>query len=514
MGASARDRLLALAIASLAVSALTLPLPALALDALHLAHLALTGLCLARVFAARRARDVAWLPPALAAMTALRLAVDIASSRALLAARPLAWTARGLGTLATGDSPAAALAALALLATAQLVVLARGAERAAEVSARFALDALPGAQLALDADVRSGALDPIAARDGRASLLADARLTGALDGALRFVRGDATLGLAVLAVNLVGGAVALSLAQHLDARSALATAASLAVGQGLLTRVPGLALALAAVSVVTRASWDDDRTHTAPVEVRGPRESLDAALVMARATLASLGLDVMVQGAVDDAPSLRVHGVSVPLASLDEVGAVLRANAWRAVGLDEARAMLDALAVDAPTTVRLAGACAPAVLRDVLRGLVREGVPVTARRAVFEAIATHAGSHAEAPALLEAVRRAMQSEITRVFVREGSLDAVLLHPVMTDALRDHLARRPWARPAADLARDLVEAARRAVEGTTRAVIVCDGDVRWYVRAALEDALADVVVLAHEELVPTVRLKRLATLSPE
>ena len=176
--------------------------------------------------------------------------------------------------------------------------------------------------------------------------------------------------------------------------------------------------------------------------------------------------------------------------------------------------MLDALAVDAPTTVRLAGACAPAVLRDVLRGLVREGVPVTARRAVFEAIATHAGSHAEAPALLEAVRRAMQSEITRVFVREGSLDAVLLHPVMTDALRDHLARRPWARPAADLARDLVEAARRAVEGTTRAVIVCDGDVRWYVRAALEDALADVVVLAHEELVPTVRLKRLATLSPE
>jgi flagellar biosynthesis component FlhA len=528
MRAPARSALRTLAwtsAAALALAALALPIPAFALDALQLAHLAATAWVVASALRARSARDLGAFPAALAGVTVLRLALEVAFARAALGAGGVGAIAPALGAGLAAQGVAPALAALALLAVSQLVLVARGAERAAEVSARFALDALPGAQLAIDADLRAGALDAVAAQHKREALLDEARVHGALDGALRFVKGDAVVGLLAASVNLVGGALTGALRDGMAAADALAHYGALAAGQGVATRVPALAVATAAMVVVTRTRIGDE----APAAAATPGLAItvdgahDGAALARRcdAELARLGVDARVAVAPGARASLAVRGTPVATLRGDaDVATWLvdatRAHAWRLVGVEEARVLVDEVARDAPTLARAAvsGAGELARLADVLQRLVREGVAVRPARDVLEAFARHAPHEAMAVALTERVRASLRARISHARCVDGALSALALHPVIEDALRDHAARRPWERPAADLADDLVAAVRGAAGGAPQPVIVTDGAVRWYVRAALEEALPGAVALARAELEPDVAVTTVAVASPE
>lgn len=507
----------------MALLALTLPLPGLAIDALHLTHVAATTALVAVALRARDARARSSLPAAIALVSLLRLSIEVSFARASLAGRDVGAVASTLSGALSSDGAGAALAAFALLAVAQLVVVARGAERAAEVSARFALDALPGAQLAVDADLRAGAIDAVAAKAQRASIEAEARLHGSLDGALKFVKGDAVMGIVAAAVNVFGGALAAVLRDGSSARDALERYGALAAGQGVATRVPALAVATAAAIVVTRSRWRED-----PRDVRAPAievtvtEGVDVEAVRAAcaSTLASLGIDAGVGVSRGETASLSVRGVARSTCREGDVvawaSAATRAHAWRVLGIEEARALVDQIAREAPSLARAAmpdQATLP-LLADALRHLAKEGIPLGPLRELFEAFARAAPKERDATRLGEALRAALQERVTAAHVTEGSLRALRLHPVIEDALRDHAARRPSERPATDLADDVVKAVQKALDGATRAVLLSDASVRWHVRAAIEARLPEVTVLALQELPVDVRVETQGIAAPE
>jgi type III secretory pathway component EscV len=507
--------------AALCVAALCVPLPGVVVDALHVAHLTACAALVALTLRARETRDLAAVPSALALTTVLRLSLEVAFSRAALAGRDVGAISSTLADLVARDGAFAALGAFALLAIAQLVVVARGAERAAEVAARFALDALPGAQLAVDADLRAGAIDPLAARSLRASLDADARLHGALDGALRFVKGDAALGLVAAAVNLLGGTLAATLRDGSSMREAFEHFASLAAGQGVATRVPALAVTTAAALVVTRARRrDDGDARTPSLSVVISDGDLSAVRAACHAALDAAGVDANVEVARGDATTLSIRGAVVARGTREEVVAwsswATRKHAWRLLGIDEARALVDSVSRDAPALARAAVTSATdlPLLADTLQHLAREGVPLRPMHEVLEHFARHAPKERDATRLGESLRRALGERITGTWAASGSLRAWRLHPELEDALRDHANRRPWERPAADLAADLEASLKSATGDDPRPVVVTDASVRWYLRAAFEARATEVVVIAQQELGPEVLIESRGLLAPE
>src|SRR5262249_15033983 len=142
----------------------------------------------------------------------------------------------------------------AVVTLVQFLVVAKGAERVSEVAARFTLDAMPGKQMAIDADLRAGLVDQGAARERRRSLERESQMFGAMDGAMKFVKGDVLTGLVIVLVNLVGGVLVGVLQRGLDAQEALARYALIAIGDGLVSQVPSLCIAVAAGLVVTRVA--------------------------------------------------------------------------------------------------------------------------------------------------------------------------------------------------------------------------------------------------------------------
>src|SRR4029079_11582955 len=141
-----------------------------------------------------------------------------------------------------------------ILTLVQFLVVAKGAERVAEVSARFTLDAMPGKQMSIDADLRAGAINQAQARARRRELERESQLFAAMDGAMKFVKGDVLAGLVIVLVNGVGGVLVGVLQRGLDAEEALARYALIAIGDGLVSQVPSLCIAVAAGLVVTRVA--------------------------------------------------------------------------------------------------------------------------------------------------------------------------------------------------------------------------------------------------------------------
>jgi len=141
----------------------------------------------------------------------------------------------------------------------QLIVVARGAERVAEVAARFALDAMPGKQMAIDAELRAGSIDPETARNRRAALERESQLYGAMDGAMRFVKGDAIAAIAIVVINLIGGLVVGIATKGMTAGQAAHTYSLLSIGAGLVAQIPSLLVAVASGLLVTRVASAGDR---------------------------------------------------------------------------------------------------------------------------------------------------------------------------------------------------------------------------------------------------------------
>ena len=282
---SAAELVPGLAVVAL-VGLLFVPVGPSVVDALVAASLGISAVVLLATLLAPDAMRLSAFPAILLLTTLLRLSVAVASTRLVLSRGEAGRVIEALGRVVMQGSWVAGAVVYAILALVQLLVVSRGAERVAEVAARFTLDALPGKQMAIDAELRAGVIDGAEAGRRRRELERESQLHGAMDGALKFVKGDAVAGIAIALVNAVGGLVA-GLVKGMTAGAAARRYLLLAVGDGLASQVPSLLLAIAAGIAVTRVAGDERSvsSRVASELLAEPR-----ALVAAGALLTALGL--------------------------------------------------------------------------------------------------------------------------------------------------------------------------------------------------------------------------------
>ncbi|EHK71018.1 flagellar biosynthesis protein FlhA [Pseudomonas psychrotolerans L19] len=242
---------------------MTLPMPPFLLDVLFTFNIALSIVVLLVSVYALRPLDFAVFPTILLVSTLLRLALNVASSRVVLLHGQDGHDAAGkviqaFGEVVVGGNYVVGAVVFAILMIINFVVVTKGAGRISEVSARFTLDAMPGKQMAIDADLNAGIIDQAEAKKRRTEVGQEADFYGSMDGASKFVRGDAVAGLLILFINLIGG-MAIGMAQHgLSFGDAARIYALLTIGDGLVAQVPSLLLSVAAAIMVTRVSSAED----------------------------------------------------------------------------------------------------------------------------------------------------------------------------------------------------------------------------------------------------------------
>ncbi|MFT3915766.1 MAG: flagellar biosynthesis protein FlhA [Anaeromyxobacteraceae bacterium] len=259
---AARNEML-IAFAVLAtVAIMIVPVPAAGLDVFLTLSIGLSVLMLLIALGLTRAMDFSVFPSLLLIITLFRLALSVATTRNILLHGGEGTGAAGhlietFGRFAVGGSLVVGLVIFLILMIVNFSVITKGSNRVSEVAARFTLDAMPGKQMSIDADLASGAIDDREAKTRRRELEREAEFFGAMDGASKFVRGDAMAGLAITGVNLVGGLVAGLLRDHMGLAQAAETYSLLTIGDGLVTQIPALLVSTAAGVVVTRAAGTD-----------------------------------------------------------------------------------------------------------------------------------------------------------------------------------------------------------------------------------------------------------------
>jgi flagellar biosynthesis protein FlhA len=245
------------------LSMVVLPLPPLVLDVLFTFNIALSVMVLIAVFSVRKPLDFAIFPTVLLMTTIFRLALNVASTRVVLLDGHTGTAAAGhviesFGKFVIGGNYAVGIVVFIILTIINFVVITKGSGRVSEVTARFTLDAMPGKQMAIDADLNAGLLTQDEARVRRAEVRAEADFYGSMDGASKFVRGDAIAGILILIINLLGGVVIGPLMHDMALGDAAERYTLLAIGDGLVAQIPALLLSTAVAVIVTRMSRDQD----------------------------------------------------------------------------------------------------------------------------------------------------------------------------------------------------------------------------------------------------------------
>jgi flagellar biosynthesis protein FlhA len=242
---------------------LVVPLPPLMLDVFFTFNIALSLVVILACVYTQRPLAFATFPTILLLATLLRLALNIASTRVVLLEGHTGADAAGhviesFGSFVVGGNYAVGLIVFAILVIINFVVVTKGAGRISEVSARFTLDSMPGKQMAIDADLNAGIIGQEEAKRRRADVVAEADFYGSMDGASKFVRGDAIAGILILFINIIGG-LAIGMLQHdMAFDHALHNYTLLTIGDGLVAQIPGLVLSTAAAIMVTRVSSEQD----------------------------------------------------------------------------------------------------------------------------------------------------------------------------------------------------------------------------------------------------------------
>jgi flagellar biosynthesis protein FlhA len=232
---------------------LLIPLPPLLLDMLLAFNLSLTILLMLVTLSATQPLDFSVFPSVLLLMTLFRLSLNVATTRLVLLKGSAGMIVATFGNFVVGGNLVVGLVIFLILIIIQFVVITRGASRISEVAARFTLDAMPGKQVAIDAELNAGAIDEGEAKRRRQHLMREAEFYGAMDGASKFVRGDAIAGLVITAVNLIGGVI-IGFIRGSTLTQALHTYSILTVGDGLVSQIPALIVATASGILVTKAT--------------------------------------------------------------------------------------------------------------------------------------------------------------------------------------------------------------------------------------------------------------------
>ncbi|MCM5678254.1 flagellar biosynthesis protein FlhA [Schlegelella sp. S2-27] len=243
------------------VALMVLPMPALAIDALVAVNIlvGVTLLLVAIYIAAPLEFSV--FPSLLLITTLFRLSLSIATTRMILLEGHAGHIIDTFGKVVAGGNLVVGLVVFLIITVVQFIVIAKGAERAAEVAARFSLDAMPGKQLSIDSDLRSGLIDKDEARRKRRELEQESKLHGSLDGAMKFVKGDAIAGIVIILINLLGGLAVGVMQQGMAMSDAMVKYSLLTIGDGLVTQIPALLAAMSAGLIVTRSADDEHDKH-------------------------------------------------------------------------------------------------------------------------------------------------------------------------------------------------------------------------------------------------------------
>ncbi|WP_300451218.1 flagellar biosynthesis protein FlhA [Accumulibacter sp.] len=247
----------------LILAMMVLPLPAFALDLFFTFNIAISVVVMLVAMSVVKPLDFSVFPTVLLVTTLLRLSLNVASTRVVLLEGHTGPGAAGrvieaFGHFLVGGNYAVGLVVFTILVIINFVVITKGAGRVAEVAARFTLDAMPGKQMAIDADLNAGLIGEDEARKRRATIAEEANFFGSMDGASKFVRGDAVAGILIMLINVLGGLVVGVLQHNLDIGTAARTYTLLAIGDGLVAQIPALIISIAAGLVVTRVGDAED----------------------------------------------------------------------------------------------------------------------------------------------------------------------------------------------------------------------------------------------------------------
>lgn len=240
----------------LIVGMMIIPLPTRLLDVLLALNITFAIITLLSTFYVKEALEIAAFPTILLLATLYRLALNVSTTRLILLKGYAGEVVMAFGNFVVGGNYVVGAVVFLILVVIQFIVITKGAERVAEVAARFTLDAMPGKQMAIDADLNSGLIDESEARQRRARIQREADFYGAMDGASKFVKGDAIAGLIITVINIIGGLAIGVLQRGLTAAQALQIYALLTVGDGLVAQIPALVFSTATGVIVTRAAGE------------------------------------------------------------------------------------------------------------------------------------------------------------------------------------------------------------------------------------------------------------------
>src|SRR5271155_1396662 len=261
------------------LSMMVLPLPAFLLDVLFTFNISLSLMILLAVIYVRRALEFATFPTVLLGATLLRLGLNVASTRIVLinghtGAHAAGHVIAAFGEFVVGGNYAVGMVVFTVLVIINFVVITKGAGRISEVSARFTLDAMPGRQMAIDADLNAGIITQAEAIVRRQEVREEADFYGAMDGASKFVRGDAIAGILIVFINLFGGILIGAMQHGMSLSDAGHTYALLTIGDGLVAQIPALLLSVAVAILVTRVSRPHDMSQQIMSQVFGHARAL------------------------------------------------------------------------------------------------------------------------------------------------------------------------------------------------------------------------------------------------
>ncbi|HUO49370.1 MAG TPA: flagellar biosynthesis protein FlhA, partial [Acidimicrobiales bacterium] len=266
---------------------LVVPMPTIVLDLLISLNITVAVIILLMTMHVKRPLEFSVFPSVLLVATLFRLALNVSATRLVLLHGYAGSVISSFGNFVVGGQLVVGLVVFLILIVIQFVVVTSGAGRVAEVAARFTLDAMPGKQMAIDADLNSGLIDEQTARRRRQEISDEADFYGAMDGASKFVRGDAIAAVVITAINLVGGLAVGILQMHLSVSDAVHKYSLLSVGDGLVSQIPALLLSISTGLVVTRAATDDEDFGT---DLLGQVRRQHRALQIAGVVMASMAI--------------------------------------------------------------------------------------------------------------------------------------------------------------------------------------------------------------------------------
>jgi type III secretion protein V len=281
--------LILVACITLIVGLMIVPLPTFILDIFLTANITIAITILMVSVYVSNGAQIASYPTILLLTTLYRLALEISSTRLILLQANAGEVIKAFGQFVVGGNFVVGAVIFLIITLVQFIVITKGAERVAEVAARFTLDAMPGKQMSIDADLRAGSIDFKVARKRRQALAKESQFYGAMDGAMKFVKGDAIAGIIITMINIVGGLIIGIAMNGMPASEAIQTYSILTIGDGLVAQIPALLISISAGMVVTRVASEDETTNIGS-DIAGQILAQPKAIGVAAAILLVMGL--------------------------------------------------------------------------------------------------------------------------------------------------------------------------------------------------------------------------------